>query len=347
MSGEGERRLRAAVVGLGIGRHHVQAFAAHPRVDLVAVCDADPERSARFQQAHPASRTYPDLEAMLASETLDLVTICTPDWLHAEMGIAALRAGAHVICVKPLSTTIEDARRLVGAAAESGRRLMVAHERRFHPRYRAIKRVLDEGLLGDLFYLELDYFVHKGRQFSAAPWYKSAQHPRAAILGTGSHAVDLLRWFGGEVQEAWGAGNHLAYQEFPDDDCMIGVFKLAGGAIGKVTQTYGSVRGAGEPDLRATLHGTRGAIEDEKLISLDWFPGGTAMDVAGRESWRAMPMLEQERVSHVAIVDHFVDCLLAGRDPQPDGREGARTVAACLAVVEAARTGRPTAPARF
>jgi predicted dehydrogenase len=347
MSGEGARRLRAAVVGLGIGRHHVQAFAAHPRVDLVAVCDADPERSDRFQQAHPASRTYPDLEAMLARETLDLVTICTPDWLHAEMGVAALRAGADVICVKPLSTTIGDARRLVGAAEESGRKLMVAHERRFHPRYRAIKRVLDEGLLGDLFYLELDYFVHKGRQFAAAPWYKSAQHPRAAILGTGSHAVDLLRWFGGEVQEAWGAGNHLAYQEFPDDDCMIGVFKLAGGAIGKVTQTYGSVRGAGEPDLRVTLHGTRGAIEDEKLLSLDWFPEGTAMDVAGREPWRAMPTLEQERVSHVAIVDHFVDCLLAGQDPQPDGREGARTVAACLAVVEAARTGRPTAPARF
>ena len=345
MSGAG--RLRAAVVGLGIGRHHVQAFAAHPRVDLVAVCDADSDRLARLRGEHPATRTYGDLEAMLARETVDLVTVCTPDWLHAEMGIAALRAGAHVICVKPLTTTLEDARRLLDAAGASGRKLMVAHERRFHPRYRALKRVLDEGLLGDLFYLELDYFVHKGRQFAAAPWYKSAEHPRAAILGTGSHAVDLLRWFGGEVREAWGAGNHLAYPEFPDDDCMIGVFKLAGGAIGKVTQTYGSVRGAGEPDLRVTLHGTRGAIEDDKLLSLDWFPGAAAMDVAGREAWRAMPPLEQARVSHVAIVEHFVDCLLSGRDPQPDGREGARTVAACLAVVEAARTGRATAPAPF
>ena len=120
MSGEGARRLRAAVVGLGIGRHHVQAFATHPRVDLVAVCDADPERCARFQQSHPASRTYPDLEAMLARETLDLVTICTPDWLHAEMGVAALRAGAHVICVKPLSTTIEDARRAAKRLATGG-----------------------------------------------------------------------------------------------------------------------------------------------------------------------------------------------------------------------------------
>lgn len=340
-------RLRAAVVGLGIGRYHVQAFSEHPRVDLVAVCDADPERTERFRREHPAARTYPDLDAMLAGETLDVVTICTPDWLHAEMGIAALRAGAHVISVKPLTTSVEHAQRLIDAADGAGRKLMVAHERRFHPRYRAIKRVLDEGLLGDLFYLELDYFVHKGRQFTQAPWYRSAEHPRAAILGTGSHAVDLLRWFGGEVQEAWGRGNHLTYPEFPGDDCMLGVFTLEGGAIGKVTQTYGSVRGAGEPDLRVTLHGTRGAIEDDKLLSLDWFPGATAMDVAGREAWREVPALPQERVSHVAIVDHFVECLLDGRDPQPDGREGARTVAACLAVVEAVRTGRATAPARF
>jgi predicted dehydrogenase len=341
------RRLRAAVVGLGIGRYHVQAFANHPRVDLAAVCDADAGRTGRAQREHAGCHAYADLETMLYRERLDLVTICTPDWLHADMAIAALRAGADVISVKPLTTTVEDARRLIGAADAAGRKLMVAHERRFHPRYRAIKRVLDAGLLGDLFYVELDYFVHKGRQFTNAPWYKSAEHPRAAILGTGSHAVDLMRWFGGEVQQAWGTANHMAYPDFPDDDCMMGVFKLAGGAIGKVTQTYGSIRGAGEPDLRVTLHGTRGAIEDEKLLSLDWFPGAQAMDVAGREAWRAVPAVEQERVSHVAIVDHFVDCLLTGTDPQPDGREGARTVAACLAVVEAARTGRTTTPARF
>jgi predicted dehydrogenase len=284
---------------------------------------------------------------MLSSEALDLVSICTPDWLHAEMAIAALQAGAHVVCTKPLTTTIEDARRLVATADATGRRLMAAHERRFHPRYRAIKRALDEGLLGTLFYLEIDYFTHKGRQFAATPWYQSAEHPRAAILGTGSHAVDLLRWFGGEVDEAWGAGNHLAWPEFPEDDCMIGLFKLAGGAIGKVTQTYASIRGAGEPDLRVTLHGTKGAIEDERLISLEWFQGLEAMEVAGRRPWGRLPVPEQAQTSHHAQIDHFVACLLEGRPPQPDGREGARTVAACLAVVEAARTGRPVRPARF
>ncbi|CAA9268626.1 MAG: GH109 [uncultured Chloroflexi bacterium] len=343
----GTQQLRAAVVGLGIGRYHVDSYAAHPNVDLVACCDLSEERRGAFTAKFPAATAYTDLQQMLDRERLDLVSICTPDWMHVDMGIAALRAGAHVITVKPLTTSIEDAQRFLEAADTAGRKLMVAHERRFHPRYLALKRVIDQGLLGQLFYVELDYFVHKGRQFASAPWYKSAEHPRAAILGTGSHAVDLMRWYGGEVEEAWGIGNHLAYKDFPDDDCMLGVFKLAGGAIGRVTMTYGSVRGAGEPDLRVTIHGTKGAIEDDKLISLDQFPGEPVEEVAGRRPWGTVPPVETPKVSHSLIVDHFVDALLAGRDPQPDGREGARTVAACLAAVEASRTGRLVQPARF
>jgi UDP-N-acetylglucosamine 3-dehydrogenase len=341
------KRLRAAVVGLGIGRYHVEAYAAHPDVDLVACCDLSDERRSAFLGKYPSASGYTDLDHMLERERLDLVSICTPDWMHVDMGIAALRAGAHVISVKPLTTSIEDAQRFVEAADAVGRKLMVAHERRFHPRYLAIKQVIDQGLLGQLFYVELDYFVHKGRQFNNAPWYKSAEHPRAAILGTGSHAVDLMRWYGGEVEAAWGAGNHLAYKDFPDDDCMLGVFKLASGALGRVTMTYGSVRGQGEPDLRVTIHGTRGSIEDDRLISLDWFPGEPVEDVAGRRPWGPIPPVETPKVSHSLIVDHFVDCLVAGRDPQPDGREGARTVAACLAAVEASKTGCLVEPARF
>ena len=341
------KTLRAAVVGLGLGRHHVEAYAANPAVELAALCDANAERLAGYLARLPETRGYADLEEMLSKERLDLVSIVTPDWLHVGMGIQALRAGAHVISTKPLTTTIEDARTFIAAAEKAGRHLMVAHERRFHPRYLAMKRVLDEGLLGQIFYAELDYFTHKGRQFDNTPWYKSAEHPRDAILGTGAHAVDLLRWFAGEVEEAWGAGNHLAYKEFPGDDCQIGVFKLAGGAIGKVTQTYGSIRGAGEPDLRVVLHGTKGSLEDEKVFSLDFFDGAPVAEVAERKPWRAVPPVAQEVSSHRATIDHFVDCLVHGREPQPDGREGARTVAACLAVVEAARTGVPVKPAQF
>lgn len=342
-----EKKLRAAVVGLGIGRHHFDAYDAHPQVELAALCDANPERLSSFLERSPGTRGYADLDEMLRWEHLDLVSICTPDWMHADMGIAALQAGAHVVSTKPLTTTIEDAQRFLQAADATGRYLMVAHERRFHPRYRAIKRILDEGSLGTIFYAEIDYFTNKERQFTNTPWYKSAEHPRAPILGTGSHAVDLLRYFVGEVEEAWGAANHLAWPEFPDDDCMIGVFKLAGGAIGKVTQTYYSSRGQGEPDLRVTLHGSKGSIEDEKLFSLDLFDGAKPAEVAERRPWSTIPPVQQERNSHWTEIDHFIDCLLQGKTPYPDGREGARTVAACLAVVEASRTGHPVRPVQF
>jgi predicted dehydrogenase len=340
-------RLRAAVVGLGIGRHHLEAYAAHPQVEVAALCDANAQRLAAAVQAHPGARGYAALGEMLARERLDLVSICTPDWLHAEQGIAALQAGAHVVSTKPLATSVEDARRFIAAAETAGRHLMVAHERRFWSRYRAMKRVIDEGLLGTLFYVEIDYFTHKARQFTATPWYQSAEHPRAPILGTGCHAVDLMRWFGGEVEEASGFANHIAWPEFPDDDCMMGVFKLAGQTIGKVIQTYASIRGAGEPDMRVTLHGTRGSLEDERFISLEHFDGAAPAEVAGRRPWRDVPQEPQEHSSHYVQIHHFVECLLRGEPPYPDGREGARTVAAALAVVESTHTGRPVRPAQF
>lgn len=339
--------MRAAVVGLGIGRHHVEAYEAHPGVELVALCDGDAQRLAAFPEGLPRVAGYATLEEMLARESLDVVSICTPDWLHAEMGVAALRAGAHVICTKPLTTSADDAHRMIAAADEAGRFLIGAHERRFHPPYRAIKRILDQGRLGRLFYAEVNYYSHKKRQFDRTPWYKSAAHPRAAILGTGAHAVDLLRWFAGDVEEVWGAGNHLAYEEFPGDDCQIGVFKLAGGAIGKVTQTYASLRGQGEPELHVLLHGSQGSIENERLFTADQFGGLPPEEIAGRRPWSSLPVLEQAHSSFRTQMDYFVDCLLEGRQPEPDGREAARTVAACLAVVESSRTGQPVKPEPF
>jgi len=345
--GESTTRLRAGVVGLGLGAAHAQAYASHSQVTLVAVCDENAERLANVVSAFPSVKAYTGLHDMLERERLDLVSICTPDWLHADMCIAALQAGAHVICTKPVTTNIDDARRLIAAADATRRSLMVAHDRRFAPRYRAIKDVLEQGLLGTLFYIELDYFDHKERQFAKTPWYRSAEHPRAAILGTGSHAVDLMRWFGGEVEEAWGAGNHLAYPDFPEDDCMIGIFRLSGGTIGKVTQTYASIRGAGEPDMRVTIHGTAGSIEDDKLIYLGMYDNVAAMDLAGQKPWGRMPLRQQSQSSHQAQIEYFISCVLAGRPAEPDGRDAARTVAACLAAVEAARTGQSTRPALF
>ncbi len=202
----GHERLRAAVVGLGIGRHHVEAYEGHPRVDLVALCDGDAGRLATFQERLPGVAGYATLDEMLTRASPDVVSICTPDWLHADMGVAALRAGAHVICTKPLTTSVEDAHRMIAAADEAGRCLIGAHERRFHPPYRVVKDILDRGRLGRLFYVEVNYYSHKKRQFDRTPWYKSAEHPRSAILGTGAHAVDLMRWFAGDVEEVWARG---------------------------------------------------------------------------------------------------------------------------------------------
>lgn len=352
MSGDRSTRsaetLKAGVVGLGLGSVHAAALAANPLADLVAVCDPDQARVAEIAGRHPGVAGYGNLERMLAEQELDVVSICTPDWMHMEMGEMALRAGSHVILTKPLANTVEEAQQLVATAAECGRTLSTAHDRRCSAHSRAVKEAIDLGRLGEIFYIEIDDFSHRGDHFAMAPWYKSAEHPRSAILGTGCHAVDLMRWFGGEVEEAWGVGNHLAYGEFPEDDCVVGLFKLASGAIGKVTVTYGSVLGYERfGGTRVMVQGTKGTVKDDRMVATDLFEGVNIPDIAIHHGWAPLPMPEQEHDSHRTQLDGFLADLAAGRAPQPDGAEGARTVAACLAAVESAATGQGVVPVRF
>ncbi len=114
-----------------------------------------------------------------------------------------------------------------------------------------------------------------------------------------------------------------------------------------MTQTYASLRGQGEPELHVLLHASNGSIENDRLFTADLFGGAPLEEIAGRRPWGALPSLVQPHSSFRTQVEYFVDCLLEGRQPEPDGREAARTVAACLAVVESSRTGQPVRPESF
>jgi predicted dehydrogenase len=332
--------MRAAVVGLGIGRHHCEAYAAHSASELVAACDTNQQRLDEFTGRYPDAAGYTDIGQMLERERPDIVSVCTPDWMHADQCELALLAGAHVLVAKPFVTTMDDARRVIATAERAGKHIMVAHERRFHPLFMAMKRLIDQGALGRLFYVQVDSYQHKLRQFTMAPWYADREHVRLAILGTGCHMVDLMRWFGGEVEAAVGFANHLAYPEFPDDDCITAVFRLSSGAIGKVTQTYGSVRGRGGlSEGIVVAHGTEGAIEGEQVYA-------PKAGLGQNGQWVPLPVEETPAISHQLQVLHFVDCLAKGEPPQPDGREGAHTVAAALAAAQASKEGRLVAPER-
>lgn len=328
------KKLRAGVLGLGIGRSHVRGYLESPSAELAAVCDANPERLARFQAEHPDVRVFSDYAEMLTRAELDVVSVCTPDHFHADHSIMALEAGLHVLCEKPMTDSVESAERLVKAVRRSGRKLMVGHDRRFVPLHQTVKAICDAGELGALFYVESDSLQNKLAQFTAAPWYFTRQ----ALLGTGAHCVDLIRWVGGEVEEAAAYSNHLTFPEFPRDDCIVVLYRLSTGCIGKVTMAYGAIRPRRGCPTELAVYGARGSIEEDRIFTLDHPP------TAG---WDQVELRVPDVESHCAEIDHFCQCILEDRRPLIDELEGARTVAACVAGIEAATTGRPIKPARI
>src|SRR5438552_3828097 len=166
--------VRIAVIGVGyIGCEHARAIHAHPEAELALVVGTA-RSSAAFQRlaAETGAAASTDYAAALADPAIDVIYLCTPNRLHADQAVAALEAGKHVFCEKPLCTTLADCERLIAAVDRNGRQLMVGHSGRFQPIHVALKRMVADGLLGDPCFCEAEY-VHDLAPFLAGSGHAS------------------------------------------------------------------------------------------------------------------------------------------------------------------------------
>src|SRR2546430_12655158 len=147
--------LRAGIIGLGVGKAHAKGYLGHNGAALVALCDMDESRL--YEQAKlygvPREGCFTDYKRMLAESNLDIVSVCLPNFLHAEVTIAALNAGVNVICEKPLAPTVEQAREMGAAAGHNKRQLMVAYNYRYRADVQWIRRLVLAGHLGSIYHI--------------------------------------------------------------------------------------------------------------------------------------------------------------------------------------------------
>ena len=330
--------LKVGVIGLGLGKHHVAAYSESKAVSRLVVCDLDAERIEGIQKAFPAvERGYQDMEAMLEAEQLDAVSVVTPDHLHRPHSVACLEAGCHVLQTKPLATNLEDGRAIVRSADSTGKTFMVAHERRFRTSVRAIKAMLDAGELGEIIHLRIDAIQDKRGQFKKSPWYASAAAGRTALVGSGIHEVDLVRYYAGEpITSVSAYSNRLGTLEFPKDKTTAALFQFQGGTIGQVTVTYEAhwPKG-GHIDDHFRLVGTKGIILGNQV----------AKD--GRDGWETLPGDPSAIVTGTkGCVNAFLKTILEGEPVAISGREAFASLAASVAADESAARGEPVIPAR-
>lgn len=326
------RRLRAGVIGLGVGAAHLEAYGAHPRCLVVAVCDLDPaKREAALRDDH-GLRAYEAADELLSDPDIDVVSIASYDDKHAEQTLCALRAGKHVFVEKPLCLNRDDARQIRAALRDRpGLRLSSNLVLRACPRFAALKRRIDAGELGELLCIEGDYLY--GRLHKITHGWRGEIENYSVVLGGAIHIVDLMLWLTGrKVTEVSAVGNQIASRgsQFRYRDQVLALLRFESGLVGKVGVSYGCVR----PHFHAlSVYGTRGTWQNDTPHAR-WYDS--------RDPRReAQPVDDPYPGMHKgALLAGFIDAILAGGESAVSEDDVFRSLSVCLAIEDSAATGR-------
>ncbi len=191
-------KLRIGIIGTGsIARYaHVPGYLAQDECEIVAVADILEDRAAAFAQEFNIPKAYGSYETMLAREKLDGVSVCTPNYAHKEVTCAALNAGAHVLCEKPIAMNLEEAREMVRTARQTGKTLQVGLNWRFTSEAQTLKRFIDAGELGDIYYGEATCMRRRGIPGWGVFTQKTLQGG-GALIDIGVHTLDHTMWLMG------------------------------------------------------------------------------------------------------------------------------------------------------
>ncbi len=333
--------LRAALIGCGnIGAGgHLPAYALIPEVELVAVCDAV-ETLAHTAAERSGATAYTDYRQLLEREDIAMVDVCLPTYLHAPVTIAALEAGKHVLCEKPMAHTLEAAEAMIEAAEKAGVKLMIGQVRRFDHRYVSIKEQIDGGKVGR------PVFIRRAeRQFLPFPseaWQWDPRRGGGVILDIGVHVTDLFRWyFGQEAVEVYAIAKSVrqAAREAGSYDHAMITCKFDGGGVGFAEASWAYPQGFGGT-LYAQLDvvGTEGKVQ---YADKDTNPMLVYTPEKGHELPRYFRFMSTTEYAFEEEIRHFVRCVIEDQQPLISPQDARAALEMALAAQRSAETGEP------
>ena len=237
-------KIRVAVLGCGsVAQHrHLPEYKQHDHVEIAAVCDIVEDRAAKMAQKYGA-RAYTDYLELLKQEAVDAVSICTPNYLHASMTVAALAAGAHVLCEKPMATSEAEGLAMIAAAQRSGKTLMIGHNQRFVPSHIKARQLIEAGELGRIYSFRTT-FGHPGpegwSQDGKDSWFFQKEKAFVGAMGDlGVHKADLIRFLlQEEITEVFSMIKGDAKEYSTVDDNAICLLQTESGIMGTLAASW-------------------------------------------------------------------------------------------------------------
>jgi predicted dehydrogenase len=345
--------MKFGVIGAGvIGALRARSVIERSGATLGAVADPNLEAATRAA-GKSGAKTSADYRAIIDDPSIEAVMIATPVQFHEDMTVAALRAGKHVLCEKPLSNSAESCRRILNAARESRRTLAVGFNHRYYPSVKFMKAAIDAGRIGTIDHLRV-FGGHDGLANFRADWmFKGAVSGGGAMMDVGIHMTDLARYIMGEVDEVYGVASGRIWHVEKSEDNAIAIFKGASGVSAFYQATWTEWKGY---RFFIEAYGDRGMVRAyyapmfNLLITQDK-PGGRRKrqmkfypDIIVREKLKGWTTTAYE--SFKDELSDFFRMVKGERVALADGWSGFRAVEIAEAVYRSTENGQPVRLAR-
>ena len=251
--------IRFGIIGCGrIAQRHAEHI--NNNGILAAVCDIVPEKAKAIAEKYGATAYTGVTEMLSAEKDIDVVSVCSPNGLHAGHAISALRAGVHVLCEKPMAISVFDCGEMIKEAEKANRRLFIVKQNRFNPPVAAVKKALDDGHFGKLLSVQLNCYWNRNPEYYENSWKGTKKLDGGTLFTQFSHFIDLLYWMAGDVKSVRAFtqnANHEGIIEFEDQG--VAILEFYNGVIGSVHYTVNSYEKNMEGSL--TIFGEKGTVK--------------------------------------------------------------------------------------
>ena len=345
--------LKVGVIGVGsISAQHIKPYLKNKGVELVALCDINEQRLAEKGEQYGVTQLYTNYHELLQNKEIDAVSICTWNNTHAEIAVAALEANKHVLVEKPLSMTVNEALAVQKAADKSGKVMQVGFVRRHSDNAKILKRFIENGELGQIYYAKAGYLRRLGNPGGwCSDRKKSGGGP---LIDLGVHMIDICWYLMGKPRPVSVSGNtysklgnrshieNLAFYKAADydptlndvEDLTNALIRFENGASLAVEVSF--TLHAKKDETYAKLYGDKGGVEIEPELVLVMEKNNTILNVS--------PQIDKLGFDFGKAfsneINHFVECCKEGRQTIAPVADGVEVMKMLQAIYESAETGK-------
>lgn len=329
--------LRVAIVGTGgISPRHIDGYLQFPdRCKIVALVDIYPEKARdkkeRFGLAD--AEVFDDYKKILDRDDIDIIDICTPPYVHAEIAINSLNAGKHVMVEKPMAASLEECDQMLAAAERNGKMISVVAQNRFRTGYMKLKKTLDSGLAGDIVHAQADSLWWRGYSYYDLWWRGTwEKEGGGCTLNHAIHHIDMLLWMMGMPEQVQAVMSNTAHDNAEVEDLSIAILKYKNGALGQLTS---SVVHHGE-EQQMVFQGKNARISAPwkvyaSVSKSNGFPErNDKLEQEIETFYKSLP--EQKYVDHVPQIDDMLRAVETGGKPLITGEDGRKAVELIAAI---------------